>query len=86
MSPCSTRSHFISSPMASGKLRGGFNNRPGSFFHALASVLQDLSHEHIQPDRHHRFPPFASSKSRKEEPRCRSNQPSLGNPTKVQMR
>lgn len=86
MSTASTRSRFISSPIASGKLRGGFNNRPGSFFHALASVLQDLSHEHIQPDRHHGFPPFASSESRKEEPRCRSNQPSLGILAKVQMR
>lgn len=86
MSTISTRSRSISSPSASGKLRGGFNNRPGSFFHALASVHQDLPHEHIKPDCHHRFPSVATSKSQPEHPRCRSNQPSLENLAKVQMR
>lgn len=58
---------------------------PGlSLVHLLASVRQDLPHENIEPD--HSSPPFASSQSRKEQPRCRSNQPSLEFLAKVQMR
>ncbi len=50
MSTCSTRSHFISSPIASGKLRGGFNNRPGSFFlHRSAHVRQNPRHDVSKP-------------------------------------
>lgn len=50
MSTCSTRSHCISSPMASGKLRGGLNNRPGFFFlHRSAHVRQNPRHDVSKP-------------------------------------
>lgn len=60
---------------------------PGLLFpliHPDATVRQNPRQDHVQPL--HVSPPFASSKSRKEEPRCRSNPPSLENLAKVQMR
>ena len=80
----SQRGDFVSSP--SPRRLPGAITVPGSFFHALASVRQDLPHEHIQPDCHHRFPSVATSKSQTENPRCRSNQPNLENLAKVLMR
>lgn len=85
MSTCFTRSHCISSPMASGKLRGGFNNRPGFFFlHRSAHVRQNPRHDVSKPL--HGCPSVATSKSQPENPRCRSNQPSLEILAKVLMR
>lgn len=85
MSTCSTRSRFISSPPASGKLRCGLNNRTGSFFlHRSAHVRQNPRHDVSKPL--HGCPSVATSKSQPENPRCRSNQPSLEILAKVQMR
>lgn len=50
MSTCSTRSHFISSPIASGKLRGGLNNRPGfSLVQLSPQACKHSGNSFVQP-------------------------------------
>lgn len=57
---------------------------PGSFFHRSSCVRQDLRDQRVQPL--HRCPSVATSQSQPENPRCRSNQPSLEILPKGQMR
>ncbi len=50
MSTCSTRSRFISSPSASGKLRGGLNNRPGfSLVQLSPQACKHSGNSFVQP-------------------------------------
>lgn len=49
------RAHSPSLLPARANYRGRFNAGPGLSVHPLASVRQDLSHEHIESNRH-RFP------------------------------
>lgn len=68
MSPCSTRSRFISSPIASGKLRGGFNNRPGfSLVQLSPQACKHSGNSFVQPL--HVCPPCPQTGARHEEHR-----------------
>lgn len=70
---------------ARGTFRRGLNSPAGLFFtvHRVAHVRQNPRHDVSKPL--HVCPSVATSKSQTEKPRCRSNQPSLEIPAKVQM-